>query len=107
MYVCNRVNEAETDYDETKRLADTARSKAQEAKQESLSVYSQSDSIRISRVNIESLDSESNQIKSDVSISSYFLQFKILTCLFSNVLETYLYNLYLQSYKQFAIILKC
>lgn len=75
--MCHRVVDVERDYNETKALADSARSKALDAKRDSLNVYTTADTIRISRVNIDSLDSDSNQIKSDVRM--LFSMFSIVS----------------------------
>jgi coxsackievirus/adenovirus receptor len=59
------ITDVEKLYTTTKRVADSAQSQAQEAYSDALSVYTQADTIRITTINIDSLQSESNQIKSE------------------------------------------
>ena len=86
--------DAERDYNDAKQLADKARTKAQEAKRESLSVYTESDSIRVSRVNIDNLDSDSNQIKNEVTTKTVSKYFVLSDFLFIVLMKLYSTNFF-------------
>jgi len=66
--------------DTTSREAQAAQSTADESYQESLSIYTESESIRVTEVNVDVLNADSNQIKSEVLYAASSDCVECVTC---------------------------
>jgi len=62
-----RVYETELRYNTTRTEAELARDKADETYRDALSIYTEAESIRITEVDVDILNEDSNQIKSEVA----------------------------------------
>jgi len=60
-------------YNTTKREAAEARDKADETYHDALELYTETESIRVTEVNVDTLNADSNQIKSEVLSVSAFI----------------------------------
>ena len=72
MFLCWRLTETDLLYNTTKRDAEEARDKADETYHDALSIYTEAESIRITDVDVDVLNADSNQIKSEVSFNLTF-----------------------------------
>jgi len=54
-------------YNATKREAERARNDSGEAYREALSIYTEAESVRVTEVDIDTINADSNQIKSEVA----------------------------------------
>ena len=75
------MTETEVLYNVTVSEAQEARDKADETYHDALQIYTETESIRITQVNVDVLNEQSNQIKSEVSVANKILSVSLSLCL--------------------------
>ena len=65
---CWRVIETEILYNATKRGAETASDDADDAYRDALSIYTESESIRVTEIDVDVINADANQIKTEVYV---------------------------------------